>query len=76
MVRIKMDDLIIELAEALDWDISKVREETLLTELQWDSMAVLTLIAVARVRGITVSAEKIRAMKTVGDVLIALREGV
>lgn len=71
-----MDDLIIELAEALDWDISKVREETLLTELQWDSMAVLTLIAVARVRGITVSAEKIRAMKTVGDVLIALREGV
>jgi acyl carrier protein len=71
-----MDDLIIELAEALDWDISKVREETLLTELQWDSMAVLTLIAVARVRGITVSAEKIRAMKTVGDILIALREGV
>jgi acyl carrier protein len=76
MVRIKMDDLIIELAEALDWDISKVREETLLTELQWDSMAVLTLIALARVRGITVSAEKIRAMKTVGDILIALREGV
>lgn len=71
-----MDDLIIELAEALDWDISKVREETLLTELQWDSMAVLTLIAVARVRGITVSAEKIRAMKTVGDILIALRERV
>jgi acyl carrier protein len=71
-----MDDLIIELAEALDWDISKVREEALLTELQWDSMAVLTLIAVARVRGITVSAEKIRAMKTVGDILIALREGV
>ena len=71
-----MDDLIIELAEALDWDISKVREETLLTELQWDSMAVLTLIAVARVRGITVSAEKIRAMRTVGDILIALREGV
>ena len=71
-----MDDLIIELAEALDWDISKVREETLLTELQWDSMAVLTLIAVARVRDITVSAEKIRAMKTVGDILIALREGV
>jgi acyl carrier protein len=71
-----MDDLIIELAEALDWDISKVREETLLTELQWDSMAVLTLIAVARVRGITVSAEKIRAMKTVGDILIAVREGV
>jgi acyl carrier protein len=71
-----MDDLIIELAEALDWDISKVREEALLTELQWDSMAVLTLIAVARVRGITVSVEKIRAMKTVGDILIALREGV
>lgn len=71
-----MDDLAIELAEALDWDISSITPETPLDSVQWDSMAMLTLIAMARVRGVTVTGDRVRAMKTVGDAMRALQEGV
>jgi acyl carrier protein len=70
-----MDELVTELADALDWDISSITLETPLDSIQWDSMAMLTLIAMARVRGIAITGEKIRAMKTVGDAVRALQEG-
>lgn len=71
-----MDELVTELADALDWDISSITLETPLDSIQWDSMAMLTLIAMARVRGIAITGEKIREMKTVGDAVRALQEGV
>jgi acyl carrier protein len=70
-----MNDLIMELAEALDWDCSSVTAETPLDSLSWDSMEKLTLIAVARVRGVSISGEKVREMKRVGDILNAFSEG-
>ncbi len=70
-----MDELVTELADALDWDISSITLETPLDSIQWDSMAMLTLIAMARVRGIAITGEKIREMKTVGDAVRALQEG-
>lgn len=68
---IEMNEKIEQIADALDWDISNVTENTRLDELQWDSMAMLTVIAVARANGKTISGAEVREMETVGD-LIAL----
>lgn len=61
-----------KLADALDWDISGVSEETSLGELQWDSMAMLTVIAIARMNGKVIKGAEVRAMQTVGDVVAAI----
>ena len=46
-----MNEKIEKLADALDWDVSNVTPETHLDTLQWDSMAMLTIVAVARANG-------------------------
>lgn len=61
-----------KLADALDWDASALIPETHLDEMQWDSMAMLTVIAVARAAGKTVSGAQLRDMKTVADVLAVI----
>lgn len=61
-----------KLADALDWDISGVSEETSLGELQWDSMAMLTVIAIARMNGKVIKGAEVRSMQTVGDVVAAI----
>ena len=67
-----MDEKIEQVADALDWDMSSLTPDTRLDELQWDSMAMLTIIAIARANGKTVSGAQIRAMETVGDILSAI----
>lgn len=67
-----MNEKIEQIADALDWDASTLTGETRLDELQWDSMAMLTIIAVARANGKTVSGAQIRAMETVGDILAVI----
>lgn len=67
-----MEEKIEMLADALEWDASKMSPETHLDEFGWDSMAMMTVIAVARASGKTVSGDQIRAMVTVGDLLAAI----
>lgn len=67
-----MNEKIEKLAGALDWDSSKILPETDLDTLEWDSMAMLTVIALARAAGKKVSGAEVREMKTVADVLAVI----
>ena len=67
-----MNEKIEKLADALDWDLSAVTPETYLDTLQWDSMAMLTVIALARASGKTIKGDDLRKMVTVADVVAAM----
>ena len=67
-----MNEKIEQLADALEWDAPSLTSDTRLDELQWDSMAMLTIVAIARANGKTVSGAQIREMQTVGDLLSAI----
>ena len=67
-----MNEKIEKLADALDWDLSAVTPETHLDTLQWDSMAMLTVIALARASGKTIKGDDLRKMVTVADVVAAM----
>ena len=61
------------LADALDRDIGEVRPETALYDLGWDSMAMLSVIAMAKTRfDKKISGGQIREFETVQDILSAL----
>ena len=64
-----MNEKIEQIADALEWDASSLTLDTRLDQLQWDSMAMLTVVAIARANGKTVSGAQIREMQTVGDLL-------
>lgn len=65
-----MEELLQKIAVALDVD--QVTPEQRLDELNWDSMAMLSIIAIARVRGKTVTADQLKTMQTIADVVSAL----
>lgn len=67
-----MNEKIEKLADALDWDVSNVMPETHLDTLQWDSMAMLTVIALARANGKVVKGDDLKKMMTVADVIAAI----
>ena len=67
-----MNEQIEKLAEALDWNAAAITPETHLDTLQWDSMAMLTVIALARTNGKVVKGADLKAMVTVADVLAAI----
>lgn len=67
-----MNAKIEKLADALDWDVSNVTPETHLDTLQWDSMAMLTVIALARANGKVVKGDDLKKMVTVADVIVAI----
>lgn len=67
-----MNEKLAKVVDALDWDAAAVTPETRLDELTWDSMAMLTVVALARAEGKTVTGDQLRAMVTVGDLLAAL----
>lgn len=67
-----MEEKIEMLADALEWEASKVSPQTPLDELGWDSMSMMTVIAVARAAGKMISGDQIRAMVKVGDILAAI----
>ncbi len=60
-------EALIEVFEAPDISV-----DTQLDEIGWDSMAMLSVIALAKQNGKAVSGAQIRAMETVGDILAAL----
>ena len=61
------------LAEVLDRDVSEINPEMRLDEIGWDSMAMLSVIAMAKTKfGKKISGAQLREFKTVQDVLVAL----
>lgn len=60
-----------KIADILDAEVADVKPETELDTLSWDSMAMLSIIAVARTNGKVVTGAQVREFKTVADVLSA-----
>ena len=60
-----------KLADILDRDVEEVVAAKRLDELGWDSMGMLSVIAVARANGKVVTGSQVREFVTVGDVLKA-----
>lgn len=59
------------LADVLDQDSGALNAETQLDEIGWDSMGMLSVIALAKTNGKTITGAQIRAFGTVGDILRA-----
>ena len=59
------------LADVLDQDSGALKAETQLDEIGWDSMGMLSVIALAKSNGKTITGAQIRAFETVGDILQA-----
>ena len=69
----EMQEKIEALAEALDQDASALTPETELDQIGWDSMAILSVIALAKAQfDKKISGAEIREFTTVGDILAAL----
>lgn len=68
--RKQMDELMKKLA--ITFDVAEVTPDMPLDELSWDSMAMLGVIALGRTRGKKITADMLKEMKTVGDVIAAL----
>lgn len=49
-----------------------INAETQLDEIGWDSMAMLSVMAIAKQSGKTITGAQMREMETVGDILQAL----
>ena len=60
-----------KLADVLDQDSGALNAETRLDEIGWDSMGMLSVIALAKSNGETITGTQIRAFETVGDILQA-----
>lgn len=59
------------LADVLDQDSCALNAGTQLDEIGWDSMGMLSVIALAKTNGKTITGAQIRAFETVGDILQA-----
>lgn len=59
------------LADVLDQESGALNAETRLDEIGWDSMGMLSVIALAKSNGKTITGAQIRAFETVGDILQA-----
>ena len=59
------------IADILDVDADKIQIDTRLDEIGWDSMGMLSVIALAKTNGKTVTGAQIRSFVTVGDILNA-----
>ena len=60
-----------KLADVLDQDSGALNAATRLDEIGWDSMGMLSVIALAKSNGKTITGTQIRAFETVGDILQA-----
>ena len=58
-----------KIADVLDVDTGKIMVDTRLDEIGWDSMGMLSVIALAKANGKTVTGAQIRSFETVGDIL-------
>lgn len=60
------------LAEIFEKDAGEITKETKLEELGWDSMSMLSVMAVSKAHGKGMTGDQVRALVTVGDVLAYL----
>ena len=60
------------LAEIFEKDAGEITKETKLEELGWDSMSMLSVMAVSKAHGRGMTGDQVRALVTVGDVLAYL----
>ena len=58
-------------ADILDQDAVSLKSDTRLDEIGWDSMGMLSVIALAKTNGKTVTGQQVRSFETVGDILSA-----
>ena len=59
------------IADVLDQDAASMKPDTQLDEIGWDSMGMLSIIALAKTNGKTITGTQIRAFEKVGDILQA-----
>ena len=64
-------DQIEKIADILDHDAAELTQDTRLEDIGWDSMGMLSVMALAKQNGKTISGDQIRRLVTVGDVLAA-----
>ena len=67
----EIEEKLERVAEILDQDAAGLSVETRLDELGWDSMGMLSVIALAKQNGKTISGNQIRGFITVADILNA-----
>lgn len=60
-----------KIADVLDIDAGALTVETRLDEINWDSMGMLSVIALAKTNGKTVTGSQVRAFETVGQIVDA-----
>ena len=60
-----------KIADMLDVDLDSLKADTRLDEINWDSMGMLSVIALAKTNGKTVTGAQVRAFVTVGDIMNA-----
>lgn len=60
-----------KIADMLDVDVSALTVGTRLEEINWDSMGMLSVIALAKTNGKTVTGAQVRSFETVGDIVDA-----
>ncbi len=58
-----------KVADILDQESSMLTAETQLDTIGWDSMGMLSVIALAKTNGKTITGVQIRGFKTVGDII-------
>ncbi len=59
------------IADVLDQDAASMQLDTRLDEIDWDSMGMLSVIALAKTNGKTVTGAQVRSFETVGDIVTA-----
>ena len=64
-------EMIDRLADVLDQESGVLKVDTPLDTIGWDSMGMLSVIALAKTNGKTITGVQIRAFETVGDILKA-----
>ncbi|MCR5752135.1 MAG: acyl carrier protein [Kiritimatiellae bacterium] len=64
-------EMIDRIADVLDADAGSIVSDTRLDEIGWDSMGMLSVIALAKTNGKTITGAQIREFETVGDILNA-----
>ena len=67
----ELNESLERLADILDVELGKLTPETRLDKIGWDSMGMLSVIALAKSNGRTITGEEIRSFSTVEDVLKA-----
>ncbi|MGI5923179.1 MAG: acyl carrier protein [Lentisphaerae bacterium] len=60
------------LADIFETDASSLTKETILKDIGWDSMTMLSVMALSKAHGKNLNGDQVRALVTVGDLLAYL----